>query len=217
MTKRVPSQPAPAPSVSAAASPRPSPIPPAPTTGTDPTASTTAGIKGSDATEPRTWPPASHPWATTTSTPASTTRRASSALPIVCMTSAPPAWAIGTRGAGSPQKSETIGTPSPTTRRTRSSCGHSRIRFTPKGRSESAFIWPTISSIWSGSDQLRLIMPSAPALLTAAARGGRARPPIGAWTIGMSMPTRRVNDVSKAAVMGISSGPLKIRVQGDVS
>src|SRR5262249_53369964 len=47
------------------------------------TASTTAGTRGKVATVPRTWPPASQPCATTTSTPQSTARRAASAVPTV--------------------------------------------------------------------------------------------------------------------------------------
>ena len=64
-----------APSTRAAARPRPSAMPPAAITGSGETASTTAGMSGSDAVVPSTWPPASQPWATTTSTPALAARR----------------------------------------------------------------------------------------------------------------------------------------------
>src|SRR5258707_11314640 len=84
-------------------------MPPAATTGVGDTASTTAGTSGIVATMPLTWPPASHPWAMTISTPQSTARLASMAEPTVCMTIAPPAFARGTREDGSRQKKEMIG------------------------------------------------------------------------------------------------------------
>ena len=89
---RVPSHAAWAPRASTAATPRASPIPPAAITGTGATASTTAGISGRVAIVPHTWPPASQPWATMTSTPDATDRRASSAVPTVCMTRPPASW-----------------------------------------------------------------------------------------------------------------------------
>ena len=61
---------------------------------------------------PRTWPPASQPWATTTSTPHSTARLAAAAVPTVWRTVAPPAFARGTSGDGSRQMKEMTGTPS---------------------------------------------------------------------------------------------------------
>src|SRR5919106_6154040 len=73
--------------------PRPSAIPPAATVGVGETASTPAGTRGRVATVPQIWPPASHPWATTASIPASTARFASPTLAIVCSTVAPAAWA----------------------------------------------------------------------------------------------------------------------------
>ena len=78
-----------APRASTAATPRASPIPPAAITGTGATASTTAGTSGRVAMLPHTCPPASQPWATITSTPDATARRASSAVPTVCRTIPP--------------------------------------------------------------------------------------------------------------------------------
>ena len=86
--KRVPIQAPAAPNAKAAARPRPSAMPPAATTGVGETASTTAGMRGIVATVPRTCPPASHPCATTISTPQSTARLASAAEPTVCITMA---------------------------------------------------------------------------------------------------------------------------------
>src|SRR5207253_551146 len=68
-----------APSASAAATCRPQPMPPAARTGVGATASTTSGTRTSVAISP-VWPPASLPDATTMSTPASTWRRACSAV-----------------------------------------------------------------------------------------------------------------------------------------
>jgi len=90
----VPSIAAWAPSARTAATPRASPIPPAAITGTGATASATAGTRGSVATLLQTCPPASQPCATITSTPDAAARRASSALPTVCMT-IPPASCTG--------------------------------------------------------------------------------------------------------------------------
>jgi len=69
-----------APSASAAAICRPQPIPPAARTGVGATASTTSGMRTMVPISP-VWPPASEPWATMMSTPASTWRRACSTLP----------------------------------------------------------------------------------------------------------------------------------------
>ncbi len=75
-----------APSASDAASPRPSNNPPAATTGTrSPTASTTWGTSAIVATSP-VWPPASVPWATTMSQPASTAAVACRTFPHMLAT-----------------------------------------------------------------------------------------------------------------------------------
>ena len=100
--KRVPTQMPSAPRDSAAASPRPSKMPPAATTGTrSPTASTIWGTSGRVATCP-VWPPASVPWATTRSHPASTARTACSTLPHMLTTTTSWRWQSSTTSVGTP-------------------------------------------------------------------------------------------------------------------
>ncbi len=187
---RVPIHAPAAPRLSAAASPRPSAMPPAAATGVGFTASTTAGMSGSVATSLHTCPPASQPCATSTSTPQSTARRASSARATVCRTLAPPACVRSTSGAGSPQKKEITGTPSSRQTASRSSCGQWRTRLAPNGRSVSARVLRTWSRTASSVLQLSASMPRPPALLTAAASAGQLAPPIAAWMIGTSRPSR---------------------------
>ena len=186
------------PSVSAAASPRPSAMPPAAMTGISPTASTTAGMSGIVATLPRTWPPASQPWATTISTPQSTARRASLAFPTVCMTTAPPAFARETSGEGSRQKNEMTGTPSSKHASSRSSCGNSMFKFTANGLDVSERVSRTCRRKFSSSMRHNARVPNPPALLTAAARRGPTAPAIGAWTMGTSIPRRSQTQGSSA-------------------
>jgi hypothetical protein len=198
MTNRVPSEAPEAPSASAAASPRPSAIPPAAMTGAEPATSQTAGTRTIVATSPRTCPPASQPWATMMSTPSSTDCRACPVEATVFATIAPASCAIRTsRCPGSAHWKEMIGTPASRSQPSRSSCGQARIKLAAKGRSVSARVRATAATTSSWSDQVKASMPRAPALLTAAASSGRARPPIGAWTIGMSIPARRQSGVSK--------------------
>ena len=186
---RVPTQTPAAPSANAAAMPRPSAMPPAAITGVLPTASTTAGTSGNVATVPLTWPPASQPCATTISTPISTARLASSALPTVYITTAPPAFARFTRSPGSRQKKDMTGTFSSRQASSRSSCGNSMFRLTAKGFAVSERVFCTARRRVSISARHSGNVPSAPALLTAAARRGATAPPIGASTMGMSIPS----------------------------
>ena len=132
------------------------------------------------ATVPLTWPPASQPCATITSTPELTACRASAAEPTVCKTIAPPAFARGTREEGSRQKNETTGTRSSRQTARRSSCGNSKFRFTPNGREVRARVWRIYCRTASRSARQGTSIPRAPALLTAAARLGPTAPPIGA-------------------------------------
>ena len=100
--KRVPTQIPSAPNDRAAARPRPSKMPPAATTGTrSPTASTIWGTSGKVATWP-VCPPASVPWATTRSQPASTARTAWSTLPHMFTTSTPARWHCSITSVGTP-------------------------------------------------------------------------------------------------------------------
>jgi len=126
----VPTQPATAPSASTAARPRPSAMPPAASTGSGSTASTTAGTRGSVATAPCTWPPASHPCATTVSTPASAARRASTDDATMCTCAAPAACTAPTYGAGSPHDVDTTRTPSSRHARIRPCWDHFSTKFT---------------------------------------------------------------------------------------
>ena len=105
-----------APSASAAATCRPQPIPPAASTGVGATASTTSGTRTSVAISP-VWPPASLPDAITMSTPASTWRRACSAVPMSAATSTPRSCTLSTTSRGgvpSALTSSLIGWPSAT-------------------------------------------------------------------------------------------------------
>ena len=100
---RVPIHTPSAPRARAAARPRPSKMPPAATTGMwSPTASTIWGTSGMVATRP-VWPPASVPWATTMSHPASSARRAWSTLPHMLMTRTSWRWQRSTTSAGTPR------------------------------------------------------------------------------------------------------------------
>ena len=77
-------------------------MPPAATTGTrSPTASTTWGTRAIVAIWP-VWPPASVPWATTMSHPASTASTAWRTLPHMLTTSRPLAWHRSTTSRGTP-------------------------------------------------------------------------------------------------------------------
>jgi hypothetical protein len=125
----------------------------------------------------------------TTSTPQSIARRASAAVPTVCSTIAPASFARATRGPGSRQKKEMIGTRSSRQTARRSSCGKSRFRFTPNGRAVSARVSWIGWRIVSASERQSTSIPKPPALLTDAARAGPTAPPIGAWMIGRSMPS----------------------------
>src|SRR5215472_11560968 len=207
---RVPIQAPAAPAASTAASPAPSATPPAATTGVGSTAPTTARTSGRVATSPRTWPPASQPWATITSAPAATAALASAALAAVCRTAAPAACARSMSGAGSPQKNDTTGAPSSRHQPSRSSCGKASTRLTPKERLVRAFVSRICSRSWASGLHDSASMPSPPALLTAAANAGDVAPPIGAWTIGAVRPKRSVRAVRNTGSgrVGVGRGAL---------
>src|SRR2546428_4127549 len=84
-----------APAARAAAMARPVPIPPAATTGTL-TDGRTSPRSARSPIFPRTWPPASVPWATIRSQPARSAASASGPEPVCQETRAPPAWSIST-------------------------------------------------------------------------------------------------------------------------
>src|SRR5215831_14252084 len=195
-TNLVPIQAPAAPRASTAASPRPSAMPPAATTGVPPAASTTEGTRGRVATDPMTWPPASHPCATRMSTPWSTAVLAWSALPTVSIATAPASWTLPRNADGSPQKNDTTGTPSSRQTSRRLRMFQARTRLTPNGLSVSSRVRRRSGRISSGFRHVADSIPSAPAFDTAATSSGQVRLPIGAWTIGTSMPRSRVSAVS---------------------
>ena len=93
--KRVPSSTPSAPRARAAARPRPSATPPAASTGIGATALTTMGTSGIVPMSPI-CPPPSVPCATMMSTPARAATFASATVEIMCIASAPTAWARAT-------------------------------------------------------------------------------------------------------------------------
>jgi hypothetical protein len=121
--KRVPTHAPAAPSAKTATRARASAMPPAAITGTGDIASTMAGTSAIVVISPRTWPPASHPWAITTSTPALAATCPSATLPTACRSRPPALCTNVTYGAGSPQNSEMMRTPARSVIATRSSCG----------------------------------------------------------------------------------------------
>ena len=105
------------------------------------------------------------------------------------MTIAPPVFACETNAAGSPQKNETTGTPSRKHTSSRSSCAKSRFRFIANGLLVRALVSRINRLTLSMSARQTGSAPRPPALLTAAANLGPAATPIGAETMGISMPS----------------------------
>ena len=170
--KRVPTHTPSAPSTRAAASPRPSTMPPAATTGTrSPTASTIWGTKGMVATCP-VCPPASVPWATTMSHPASTARRAWSTFPHMLITSRPWRWQSSTTSTGTPRPATKTDAPPSTIFSTcpTMSPGIAVRRSTPKGLSVSRRTAAISSTIWWVDMVEAPRHPNPPASETAATR-----------------------------------------------
>src|SRR5262249_17343880 len=89
----------------------------------------------------------------------------------------------------------------PSSRQTarRSACGHASARFTANGRSVSRRVSRTIARVSSTSYQETPSIPRPPAFETAAASGGTAHPPMGAWSIGSSMPSNGQSGVRRRA------------------
>src|SRR3954447_26745361 len=90
------------------------------------------------------------------------------------------------------------------------------MRFTPKGRSVRAWIAATLSCNSSVLDQLTGIMPSPPALETAATSSGVTAPPIGASTTGTSIRSRSVRAVRTGSSSHASEKAGVVRGAGDV-
>jgi hypothetical protein len=76
-----------------------------------------------------------------------------------------------------------------------SSGGHCKTRFTPKGKCVSLRVSRITCLTPSGLRRVTESIPSPPALETAAARAGHAPLPMGAWTMGSSMFSRRQRPV----------------------
>ena len=169
---RVPTHTPSAPRVSAAARPRPSKMPPAAATGTrSPTASTTWGTSGIVATVP-VCPPASVPWATTRSQPASTAATAWRTLPHMFTTSTWWRWQRSRTSRGTPSAATNTGTFSSMSRSTPSwVCSGSAVsRSTPNGLAVSAWVARISSRSWSGLIVPAPRVPNPPASDTAATR-----------------------------------------------
>ena len=106
--KRVPTRTPDAPAASAAATPRAVAIPPAATTGTATASSTPSSSGRSVGPSTRLRPPDSHAFAMTTSQPAASAARASSAVSTCQPQTAPAAWTRSTSaGSASPRKKST--------------------------------------------------------------------------------------------------------------
>ena len=144
-------------------------MPPAATTGTrSPTASTTWGTRAIVATRP-VCPPASVPWATTMSHPASTAATACRTLPHMFTTSRPLAWHSSTTSRGTPRPATNAVAPPAMMSPTFSSRprGSAVSRSTPKGL-DVAPATAAISSRISSSPMVEAPrQPKPPASLTA--------------------------------------------------
>ncbi len=170
---RVPTQMPSAPSARAAARPRPSTMPPAAMTGMrSPTASTIWGTSGKVATWP-VWPPASVPWATTMSQPASTAAIAWRTLPHMFTTMTLRSWQRSTTSRGTPRPAtKTVAPPAMTASTLPTmSPGEAVSRSTPNGLSVASR-----TACISATMTLRLIVdapmqPKPPASDTAATSG----------------------------------------------
>ena len=135
-------------------------------------------------------PPPSLPSTTSPSTPASTALSAPRNDGTTWNTVSPTSWSARVYFVGSPAEVVTNETPFSATNSTiEGSRTNSCAMFTPNGLSVSSRIF-TISSRTSSRrpDEVSMI-PSPPALETADASWARAMNPIGAWTIGCSMPS----------------------------
>jgi len=170
--KRVPIHTPSAPRASDAARPRPSNSPPAATTGTrSPTASTTWGTRAMVATCP-VWPPASVPWATTMSHPASTAAMAWRTLPHMFITSTFLLWHSSMTSRGTPSPATNTRPPPSMMALTwvSMSPGAAVSRSTPNGLSVSVRTLAISSTILSMPIVDAPMHPKPPASLTAATR-----------------------------------------------
>ena len=133
---------------------------------------------------PRTWPPASQPWATMMSAPTSAARTASATLPTLIIRRAPASWMRPASGAGSPQNSETMGTRSSSIASISSATSKASTTLATKGRSVA---WRRLlirARASSPPQPVRPSVPRPPASETAAASAGPAALPIAAWITG---------------------------------
>ena len=182
-------------------------MPPAASTGTVSTSSTSAS-SGISPTAPRTWPPASTPWAMIRSQPASTACLASATEPTCQPANAPPACTrLIKPGSGVSWKNSTS-----RARPAASSTSSSLLRsmngikkLTPKGPA-----WACSTAATRSAKGIRLecsSMPRPPALLTAMASCGVLAPPRAACWIGTCQPTNSVKAVANMVAVSQSSAP----------
>ena len=182
-----------APSAKQAAMVAPSQTPPAAMIGT-PTFSRTSGsstmlITGCGFLKP----PPSPPSTISPSTPASTAFIAAFSVGTTWNTVRPAAFSGAQYLAGSPAEVVTNLIPSPMTKSTiEASRTKAWAMFTPNGLSVSWRILRISSRIASSSPDEVSMIPSPPALETAEASCARAIQPIGAWTMGYSIPSMSV-------------------------
>ena len=194
--KRVPTRAPSAPAAKAAATPRAVAIPPAATTGSATASSTSSSSGISAGPSMRLRPPDSQPLAMTTSQPAASAARASSADSTCQPQTAPPACTISTSaGSGSPKKKSTYGE-----RSTASSSEPGFIsagtKLTPNAPVRAASASSTGASACGGSPSAEYI-PWPPAVATASGSAAVADTlPIGASWIGRSQCSSSVTRVA---------------------
>ncbi len=172
------------------------------------------------------WPPASWPWAITTSTPFWTWSRACLTLPQSAMTFMPCRCASAVTGPGFPRPATSTGTRSssvtsaqPRTASLKSSASSPAARTvanrmsTPKGLSvRSRTRWISRRSS-GGVNCAAARTPSPPASETAAASADRATCPIPAWQMGYVMPRRSQRGVRSAERVAVVMAVLQWRLR----
>ena len=179
-----------APSAKAAAIERPSVIPPAAITGTPTFEQTSGSSTIVETSREFLKPPPSPPSTTSPSTPASIAFSAVPSEGTTWKTVRPASFSAEQYLLGSPAEVVTNFTPWSTTNETMSgSRTKAWAMFTPNGLSVRPRILRISSRTASSSPEEVSMIPSPPALDTAEASWLRAIQPIGAWTMGYSIPS----------------------------
>ena len=139
-------------------------------------------------------------WAMITSAPARAARTASATEPTCTMIETPARCAGSMKGVGSPQNNDSAATLSSMQTRIPSSCGKCRTKFTPKGPLVSVRKRRISSRKCAGGPSCACSIPKPPARHTAATNSTPLRSgPMGATTIGASMPKRSQKRVRSMA------------------